>query len=108
MKKKFRLEFDSLGTKKIDSAKLWGAQTQRSLENFRIGNEKMPKEIIIFKPSSTDILRGCVSFSGSIKRNPVVGLGEVGTKIFSIFSPPEIPSGVLQQTIPKVFKGSLG
>ena len=68
----------------------------------------MPKEIIFFKPSSTDILRGCVSFSGSIKRNPVVGLGEVGTKIFSIFSSPEIPSGVLQQTIPKVFKGSLG
>ena len=28
----------------------------------------MPKEIIIFKPSSTDILRGCVSFSGSIKK----------------------------------------
>ena len=47
MKKKFRLEFDSLGTKKIDSTKLWGAQTQRSLENFRISNEKMPKEIII-------------------------------------------------------------
>jgi len=47
MKKKFRLEFDSLGSKKIDSNRLWGAQTQRSLENFRIGNEKMPKEIII-------------------------------------------------------------
>ena len=47
MKKKYRLEFDSLGSKKIDSTQLWGAQTQRSLENFKIGNEKMPKEIII-------------------------------------------------------------
>ena len=47
MKKKYRIEFDSLGSKKIDSTQLWGAQTQRSLENFKIGNEKMPKEIII-------------------------------------------------------------
>ena len=26
---------------------MWGAQTQRSLENFKISNDKMPKEIII-------------------------------------------------------------
>ena len=47
MKKKYRIESDSLGDKKILSSKLWGAQTQRSLENFRIGNEKMPHEVII-------------------------------------------------------------
>ena len=29
--------------KKIDFDNLWGAQTQRSLENFKIGNEKIPK-----------------------------------------------------------------
>ena len=46
MKNKKRTEFDTLGSKKIDSNKFWGAQTQRSLENFRIGNEKMPIEII--------------------------------------------------------------
>ncbi|SVD47682.1 uncharacterized protein METZ01_LOCUS400536, partial [marine metagenome] len=46
MKNKKRTEFDTLGSKKIDSNKFWGAQTQRSLENFRIGNEKMPVEII--------------------------------------------------------------
>jgi len=46
MKNKKRTEFDTLGSKKIDSNKLWGAQTQRSLENFQIGNEKMPIEII--------------------------------------------------------------
>lgn len=44
---KFRIEFDSLGKKKIESSKLWGAQTQRSLENFKIGNEKMANEVII-------------------------------------------------------------
>ena len=47
MKKKFRIESDSLGTKKIRISKLWGAQTQRSLENFKIGDEKMSKEVII-------------------------------------------------------------
>jgi len=46
MKNKKRTEFDTLGSKKIDSNRFWGAQTQRSLENFRIGNEKMPIEII--------------------------------------------------------------
>jgi len=46
MKNKKRTELDTLGRKKIDSNKLWGAQTQRSLENFIIGNEKMPVEII--------------------------------------------------------------
>ena len=43
---KKRTESDSLGTKKIDKKRLWGAQTQRSLENFKIGNERIPLEII--------------------------------------------------------------
>ena len=47
MSTKKRIEFDSLGPKKIDKNKLWGAQTQRSLENFKIGDEKIPNEIII-------------------------------------------------------------
>ena len=46
MKNKKRTESDSLGNKRIDSNKFWGAQTQRSKENFKIGNEKIPKEII--------------------------------------------------------------
>ena len=46
MKNKKRTEFDTLGSKKIDNKNFWGAQTQRSLENFKIGNEKIPIEII--------------------------------------------------------------
>tara|TARA_B100001123_G_C15300576_1_gene1020876 strand:+ start:496 stop:1878 length:1383 start_codon:yes stop_codon:yes gene_type:complete len=46
MKKK-RIEFDSLGSKKIEVKKFWGIQTQRSLENFKIGNEIMPMEMIV-------------------------------------------------------------
>ncbi len=47
MKNKKRIEIDSIGSKKIDKNKLWGAQTQRSLENFKIGKEKIPTELII-------------------------------------------------------------
>jgi fumarate hydratase class II len=41
-----RIEKDSLGEVRVDDARLWGAQTQRSLENFPIGVEKMPAEIV--------------------------------------------------------------
>ena len=42
----YRIEKDSIGEVMIPVDKEWGAQTQRSLENFRIGTEKMPKEMI--------------------------------------------------------------
>jgi fumarate hydratase class II len=41
-----RTETDSMGAIEVDDARYWGAQTQRSLQNFRIGLEKMPREII--------------------------------------------------------------
>ena len=42
----YRIETDSLGEVRIPSGKLWGAQSQRSLENFKIGKDKMPMELI--------------------------------------------------------------
>ena len=41
----YRIEKDSLGEVKVEADKLWGAQTQRSLENFVIG-EKVPYDMI--------------------------------------------------------------
>ena len=41
-----RIEEDSLGTVEVPDERLYGAQTQRSLDNFKIGFHKMPKEII--------------------------------------------------------------
>ncbi len=41
-----RTETDSLGAIDVPSERLWGAQTQRSLENFPIGTERMPLPII--------------------------------------------------------------
>ena len=43
---KKRIERDTLGKVAVANDKLWGAQTQRSLQNFKIGNDIMPIEII--------------------------------------------------------------
>jgi fumarate hydratase, class II len=43
---KFRLEKDTLGEVRVPVDKYWGAQTQRSRENFQIGSEKMPLEVV--------------------------------------------------------------
>ncbi|WLP58987.1 class II fumarate hydratase [Bacillus pumilus] len=42
----FRIEKDTMGEIKVPKDKFWGAQTQRSKENFKIGSEKMPKEVV--------------------------------------------------------------
>jgi len=42
----YRIEKDTLGEVQVPANAPWGAQTQRSLNNFKIGNEKMPVEII--------------------------------------------------------------
>jgi fumarate hydratase, class II len=40
-----RREFDSLGDVEVPGDRYWGAQTQRSLEHFNIGNDRMPAEV---------------------------------------------------------------
>jgi fumarate hydratase, class II len=42
----YRIETDSLGEVKVPADKLWGAQTQRSLEHFSIGKDLIPREMI--------------------------------------------------------------
>ncbi|MDR2034706.1 MAG: class II fumarate hydratase [Helicobacteraceae bacterium] len=43
----YRVEKDTMGEIKVRADRLWGAQTQRSLDFFKIGEEKMPKPLII-------------------------------------------------------------
>lgn len=42
----YRIEKDTMGEINVPNNRYWGAQTQRSLQNFPIGDEKMPKKII--------------------------------------------------------------
>ncbi|KAM9985334.1 hypothetical protein ACTFIZ_008855 [Dictyostelium cf. discoideum] len=55
----FRSEFDTFGEVKVNDEKYWGAQTQRSLENFDIGgeSEKMPLMVV----RSFGILKRCAA-----------------------------------------------
>ena len=43
---KTRIEHDSMGEIAVEEDKYWGAQTQRSYENFKIGDEKIPLSVI--------------------------------------------------------------
>ena len=58
---KNRVESDAFGTLEIPADRLWGAQTQRSLHNFRIGTERMPIEIVralgLIKRAAADVNR---------------------------------------------------
>jgi fumarate hydratase class II len=42
----FRIEKDTMGDVKVPANALWGAQTQRSRENFKIGGDRFPREMI--------------------------------------------------------------
>ena len=42
-----RTERDSIGSIEVPSDKYYGAQTQRSFENFKIGSERFPREFIL-------------------------------------------------------------
>jgi len=46
MKKEVRTETDSMGAIEVPADKYWGAQTQRSLLHFNIGDDRMPREMI--------------------------------------------------------------
>ncbi|MBQ8600711.1 MAG: class II fumarate hydratase [Clostridia bacterium] len=59
----YRIEHDSMGEIKVDASRKWGAQTQRSLENFKIGTERMPEEIV----SAFAILKkACAAVNGAL------------------------------------------
>ena len=46
MEPTYRIERDSMGEMQVPADRYWGAQTQRSLQNFKIGTERMPSEIV--------------------------------------------------------------
>lgn len=57
----YRTEHDTMGEVKVPSDKYWGAQTQRSKDNFKIGNNLMPIEVI----HAFAILKKAAAFANS-------------------------------------------
>ena len=59
----FRSERDSFGMIEVPAERLWGAQTQRSLEHFRISSERMPRELIL---ALALVKRACASVNAEL------------------------------------------
>jgi fumarate hydratase class II len=89
----FRIEKDTMGDIKVPSNKLWGAQTQRSLENFKIGGDKFPREMI----KALGILKKSCALT-----NQKLGLLEAKKAEFIIKAADEVISGVLDEHFPLV------
>ena len=62
-----RIERDTFGEIRVPADRLWGAQTQRSLENFRISAERMPLELI---RALARVKRGCALVNAELKALP--------------------------------------
>jgi fumarate hydratase class II len=78
---KYRVEKDTLGEINVPQDKLWGAQTQRSLENFNIGIEKMPQEVI----KAFAILKKCAALTnqefGNLEEEKAKAITDAATEI---------------------------
>jgi fumarate hydratase, class II len=78
---KIRTESDAFGPLQISADRLWGAQTQRSLHNFRIGTERMPIEIMralgVIKRASAEVNRKL----GSLDRKRADAIAAVAQNI---------------------------
>ena len=70
MAKSTRTETDAFGPIEIQADKLWGAQTQRSVENFRIGGERMPLPLVhalgLIKRAAAEVNRDLGSLDGKL------------------------------------------
>lgn len=60
-----RIETDSLGAIAVPADKYWGAQTQRSLEHFKIGNERLPRPLI----RALGIVKRCAALTNISQNN---------------------------------------
>ena len=89
----YRIEHDSMGEVRVPDDKYWGAQTQRSFQNFEIGIEKMPREIT----HAFGILKKAAAMANN-------RLGKLDDKRFEGISKAadEVASGALDENFPLV------
>lgn len=57
----FRIEKDTMGEVQVPDDKFWGAQTQRSIENFKIGGDRFPREMI----RALGVLKKCAALTNN-------------------------------------------
>jgi fumarate hydratase class II len=88
-----RIETDSMGQLEVEASRYWGAQTQRSLMNFKIGTEKMPIEII----HAFGVLKKAAALA-----NHELGFMDVKTKDLVVAAADEVIAGKLDEHFPLV------
>ena len=88
-----RVESDTMGTIEVPNDKYYGAQTARSLQNFDIGGEKMPVEII----TAFGILKKAAALA-----NHKLGLMDEATRDLVVAAADEVISGKLGDHFPLV------
>ncbi len=89
----FRIEKDTMGDVKVPATALWGAQTQRSTENFKIGGDRFPREMI----KALGVLKKCAAMT-----NADLGLLDKAKAEFIIKAADEVISGKLDAHFPLV------
>ncbi|MFX1535376.1 MAG: class II fumarate hydratase [Promethearchaeota archaeon] len=79
MSNNMRIESDSMGEVKVPKDRYWGAQTQRSIQNFPIGSERFPKEFIralgIVKRACAEVNRDLGKLPTKIA-DPIISAGQ--------------------------------
>ena len=91
-----RIEKDTFGPIEVPEARLWGAQTQRSLEHFRISGERMPAEII---QALAWIKRACATVNqslGEITAEKAQAISQAADEVLAGKWPEEFPLVVWQ------------
>ncbi|MEM1218358.1 MAG: class II fumarate hydratase [Bacteroidota bacterium] len=89
----FRKEKDSIGYIDVPADKYWGAQTQRSSQNFKIGGQQMPREII----QAFAILKKAAAIT-----NAELGVLDMAKKDLIVSVCDEIRTGALDDEFPLV------
>jgi fumarate hydratase class II len=89
----WRVERDSMGEIKVPADRYWGAQTQRSLEHFKIGGDRFPREMI----RALGILKKCAAIA-----NEELGLLPVDKAKWIVAAADEVIDGKLDAHFPLV------
>jgi fumarate hydratase, class II len=93
MSQEFRIEKDTMGDVKVPASALWGAQTQRSTQNFKIGGDRFPREMI----RALGVLKKCAALT-----NAELGLLDKKKAEFIVKAADEVINGELDAHFPLV------
>ena len=91
-----RREKDSFGYIDVPAERLWGAQTQRSLEHFRISTEKVPPELVM---ALAEVKRACAIVNrdlGLLDADKVQAITQAADEVLAGKHPQEFPLSIWQ------------